>query len=82
MVVKKYDLYSLVDYLKEITGNKDLSLEWAYGRPKLIQKLAHGYIDISPRLPRGQLYDWIQAYIKGFEAGCWNASVDGNKRAQ
>lgn len=42
-------------------------VEYAYGRPRLMR--AGGSVDVSPRLPAGQLADWMRAFIAGIDAG-------------
>ncbi len=52
---------------------------WAYGRPRLEQE---GY-DISPRLPSGQLLEWMHAYIAGIGARkslAWRRKVRASDR--
>jgi hypothetical protein len=41
-------------------------VEYAYGRPRLVSN--GGSKDVSPRLPAGQLEDWMRAYLGGIEA--------------
>lgn len=40
---------------------------WAYGRPRLTRD--GGSREVSPRLPSGELAEWMHAYIAGIEAG-------------
>ena len=42
-------------------------IEYAYGRPRLVRN--GGSVDVSPRLPAGELAQWMRAYIGGIEAG-------------
>lgn len=42
----------------------DLSIEWAYGQPRVHRD--GGSRDVSPRLPMGQMSDWIQAFWTGW----------------
>jgi hypothetical protein len=42
----------------------------AYGQPRLEQATPEGGCrDISPRLPSGELFRWIKAYLCGFYLG-------------
>ncbi len=46
------------------------SIEYAYGQPRLVLLDSRMCCrDVSPRLSRGQLADWMWAYLKGIEAG-------------
>ena len=42
-------------------------IEYAYGRPRLVR--AGGSVDVSPRLPAGELSQWMRAFLGGIEAG-------------
>ena len=42
------------------------TVAYAYGRPRL--ERANGSVDVSPRLPRGELAQWMRAYIAGIGA--------------
>lgn len=42
-------------------------VEYAYGQPRVIQSDGRGYINISPRLSKPQLVDWIYTYLSGYE---------------
>ena len=51
----------------EITNEREqFVIGHAYGSPRLEKN--RGSIDVSPRLPSGQLRDWIYAYIGGIYA--------------
>lgn len=45
-------------------------IEHAYGQPRLCRIVGEhgGTSDISPRLPNGELFRWIHAYIDGVQA--------------
>lgn len=60
----KADLKQLLAVLNRLTDG-DYEIGYAYGRPRLLR--AGGSVDVSPRLPRGQLVDWMRAYIAGIE---------------
>jgi hypothetical protein len=42
------------------------TIEYAYGRPRLMR--ADGSVDVSPRLPTGELAQWMRAFIDGIDA--------------
>ena len=52
---------------KETREHFDYSLDTAYGGVRLVRKQES--IDVSPRLGRGQLYEWIHAYRQGIDVG-------------
>lgn len=62
----KSDLNHKADSLSKLTG-MDFSVEWAYGRPRLM--VDRGSRDVSPRLPSGELSQWIQAFWMGIQLG-------------
>jgi hypothetical protein len=41
-------------------------IAYAYGRPRL--ERAGGSVDVSPRLPAGELAQWMRAYLDGIDA--------------
>jgi len=43
------------------------AIEYAYGSPRLVRD--GGSVDVSPRLPAGELARWIRAYHAGAVAG-------------
>ena|SRR3990167_1187843 len=74
MRTTKVELQSLVDYLNQLAKSRGLPayrLQFAFGYPRLFQdiridgQLHEAALEISPRLPMGQLADWIRAYAKG-----------------
>ena len=52
---------------KETRGLYDYSLDSAYGGLRLVRKQES--IDVSPRLGKSQLYEWIHAYRQGLDVG-------------
>ncbi len=42
------------------------AIEVAYGRPRLVR--AGGSVDVSPRLPAGDLAMWMRSFIAGMDA--------------
>jgi len=66
MRVTKTQLQNQIADLRE--RGFDLSIGWAYGRPRVSS--ADGSRDISPRLPMGEMQVWIN----GFQACTWELS--------
>jgi hypothetical protein len=61
-------LRNLVAILNRETKNQyDYSLYSAYGGLRLVRKQES--IDVSPRLGKGELYEWIHAYRQGIDIG-------------
>ena len=61
-------LRNLVAILNRETRNQfDYDLDPAYGGQRLVRK--QGSIDVSPRLSKGELYEWIHAYRQGIAIG-------------
>lgn len=61
-------LQNLVDILKRETRNSiDYELDGAYNGYRLVRN--NGSHDVSPRLSKGALYEWIHAYRQGVEIG-------------
>ena len=63
------DLDHLAEFINIILELPERTYEigWAYGRPRLEQN--GGSVDVSPRLPKPQLEQWMEAYIAGIDAG-------------
>jgi len=69
--ITQRDLDNAATVLQNATGNPTYRIEYAYGQPRLYRdhpKLS-GPQEVSPRLPRGELYQWISAYIDGVAVG-------------
>lgn len=49
-----------------LPGEREYRVEYAYGRPRL--ERADGSVDVSPRLPAGELAMWMRAFIAGMDA--------------
>lgn len=56
----------LVRRINALDPGRDYAVQYAYGRPRLMRD--EGSVDVSPRLPAGELARWMQAYIAGIEA--------------
>ena len=60
----KADLQQYVNVINRLTDNRcDFSISRAYGKPRLYRSAES--VEVSPRLPAGQLADWMHAYING-----------------
>ncbi len=57
-------LQSQVSHLQ--SQGYDVDLEWTYGRPRVTNK--EQSVNISPRLPTGQLDLWLSGFKAGIEA--------------
>lgn len=67
--VTKAELESIAERLGRMLG-RDLFIGYAYGRPRLQEQFTDTSVaDISPRLPTGQLMEWMWAFAMGIEAG-------------
>lgn len=62
----KSDLNEMANFLSKNTGI-DFEIGWAYGAPRL--QADRGSRDVSPRLPSGQLMDWMHAFAAGIDLG-------------
>jgi hypothetical protein len=51
----------------EVDPDKQYFVQWAYGQPRLMR--AGGSVEVSPRLPSGQLAQWMRAFYAGVWAG-------------
>jgi hypothetical protein len=61
-------LKNLVDILKRETRDSiDYELDGAYNGYRLVSN--RGSHDVSPRLSKGELYEWIHAFRQGVEIG-------------
>lgn len=71
--ITQRDLDQITTVLQNATGNPTYRIEYAYGQPRLYRdhpKFHPGCPEeISPRLPKGELYQWISAYIDGVAVG-------------
>lgn len=62
------DLDSLARTASRVAG-QPYTVEYAYGSPRLVTR--GGSVDVSPRLPRGELAQWMRAFIAGQESIVW-----------
>jgi hypothetical protein len=85
--ITQKDLDQLVTVLRNATGNKTYRIEYAYGRPRLYwdrpglttRNGIPWHEEVSPRLPKGELYQWISAYIDGIAVGYEIGKADAIK---
>lgn len=61
--ITKRDLDGLCDTIKDTLGDDSYSVEYGYGKPRLYRQ--NGSREVSPRLPSGELYQWMWAYLEG-----------------
>ena len=68
MKILKSDLDNAMSALNLATNNTiDFSYDKAYGGYRLVRE--NGSREVSPRLPKRGIYDWIWAYIYGIQDG-------------
>jgi len=71
MRVTKADIYQVQDVINGVLERRDhpdrVYVEWAYGQPRAYwQPVGETYVkDLSPRLPTGQMYQWLHAFAEG-----------------
>lgn len=58
-------LDTLAGIVSRVAG-QPYTVEYAYGSPRLVTR--DGSVDVSPRLPRGELAQWMRAFIAGQES--------------
>lgn len=59
----KHDLDIMLERLEHTFPGEGWLIQRAYGKPRLLRK--DGAVDVSPRLPAGQLEEWISAFLQG-----------------
>lgn len=60
------ELEEFVEFLNKETGNLyDFSIGYAYGGARLERK--GGSVDVSPRLSKGELREWMSAFAAGLD---------------
>lgn len=71
------ELRQVYRHLVNVTGQDRIYIEWAYGRPRLLEQLegSTGCREVSPRLAPDELIDWMRAYIAGYGAGYEGANM-------
>ena len=62
MRTTRADLDQLAAIITNVTGEPH-EVTYAYGRPRLFRK--GGSVEVSPRLPTGDLALWMRAFIAG-----------------
>lgn len=60
------ELDGLAEMISRAVGEPH-AIGYAYGRPRL--ERAGGSVDVSPRLPAGELARWMRAFLAGVDAG-------------
>ena len=72
MRTTRADLDELARIINTYLGTPgEYFVQYAYSQPRLFRE--DGAREVSPRLPAGQLALWMQAFIKGIDAGRRNA---------
>lgn len=56
---------------------RDYFVQYAYGQPRLMRK--GGSVEVSPRLPAGQLALWMRAFLAGMDAS-WRGPMPKGSR--
>jgi len=68
MRTTRRELEQLAQTINIALAQKDeYFVQWAYGQPRLMR--AGGSVEVSPRLPSGQLAQWMRAFYAGVWAG-------------
>ena len=64
--VTKKDLENIVSRIARLTG-EELVIEYAYGRPRVYIAIpgSTGVSELSPRLSKRELAEWLWAFEKG-----------------
>jgi hypothetical protein len=63
------ELAGIINRRLYLIPSEAVEIEYAYGSPRLVRKGRS--VDVSPRLPAGELAQWMRAYIEGMDAGLW-----------
>ena len=68
MQVRRKDLDDALDALQRASDKRrDYAYDHAYGGYRLVSD--NGAVEISPRLPKREMYNWVWAYVEGIHAG-------------
>jgi len=67
-VIRKKDLESKAEEVSRLSG-MNLEIGWAYGRPRVFRVCSYGLVEFSPRLSKGDLWEWMDAWLTGYLAG-------------
>ena len=63
--ITRKDLDRLCELLNKMMPEADFSIGGAYGGWRLERN--HESVDVSPRLSKPELYQWMHAFLDGFE---------------
>lgn len=63
MQITKQTLENVVGHMRNETGI-DFEIEYAYGAPRVMSD--RGSRDVSPRMPKKELYYWMHAFLDGY----------------
>jgi len=72
MRTTREELRARVEEIRKVT-KVDMTVEWAYGKPRVYRD--NGGRELSPRLPTGQLMDWLTAWYDGWEMATRQSGV-------
>lgn len=67
MRTTKKDLEAITEQMSKATG-RHYFISYAYGKARLVMADGGGVRDISPRMSRGEVFSWADAWLKGFYA--------------
>jgi len=74
-MIRRSDINGLVEKINlvliERGGQRLLSAEWAYGKPRVYIRDKEGRLEkeLSPRLSTGPMMDWLRAFSEGLYMG-------------
>jgi len=66
------DLRQMVVVLNNLTLG-EYNIGWAYGRPRVCKD--NDSVNVSPRLPMGEMKTWLYAYMDGYRACCKDHNI-------
>lgn len=61
------ELDELAAIINRVLEVDDYFIQSAYGQPRLVR--AGGSVEVSPRLAKGDLAQWMRAFLAGITAG-------------
>lgn len=65
-------------HIMRVRSGRDLSIERAYGKPRIYEQSGKGLREVSPRLSSGDLKMWMDAWLEGFDVGAEVAATLAN----
>lgn len=67
--ITRAQLEELCQKIQDATGNDRYLIYGMNGAYALSERIGGGITNISPWLTKGQLYDWVWAYLRGIREG-------------